>query len=157
MQATTVEPDTSGCLSWAQATIWVWCFWHAGPPLGIFFYVVSERIDPGHLARGSNRADILFALALVLALLASIAAVTLFHDLLPVLDVGGNYHRITTFGIAPAIQVLIALALLLMWSTTGFRTVLQLWLGVALLALLCDNAITMLGGRVSRLAGISAG
>jgi diguanylate cyclase (GGDEF)-like protein len=88
----------------------------------------------------------LFGGVLLLIFSASIASVTIFHDLLPVLDVGGNFHRITTAGIAPAIQALTALALVLLWRVTRFRTTLQVWLGVALFALLCDNLITMLGG-----------
>jgi two-component system, sensor histidine kinase len=44
----------------------------------------------------------------------------------------------------PAVQVLTLVALLVLWRATGFRTTLQVWLGVVLVALLLDNAITML-------------
>jgi uncharacterized membrane protein len=44
----------------------------------------------------------------------------------------------------PAVQVLTLVALLVLWWATGFRPTLQVWMGVALVALLLDNAITML-------------
>ena len=47
---------------------------------------------------------------------------------------------------APAVQVLTLVALLVLRWATGFRPTLQVWMGVALVALLLDNAITMLGG-----------
>jgi diguanylate cyclase (GGDEF)-like protein len=131
----------------AQATIWLWCFWHAGPSAGIFLYVVSEWLWPNCVVDVPRRAARWFGAVLVVVFSASIAAITIFHDFLPVLDIDGNFHRITTTGVAPAIQVLTAAALLLLWRATGFRTVLQVWLGVAVFALLCDNTITMLGGN----------
>ena len=131
----------------SQTTIWLWCFWHAGPSMGIFLYIASEWLRPSCVVNHPTRTACWFGLALVLVFCTSIASVTLFHDMLPVLDVAGNFHRITTTGIAPAIQLLTGAALLLLWRVTRFRTVLQVWLGVALFALLCDNMITMLGGN----------
>ena len=114
--------------------------------MGIFLYIASEWLRPRFVVAHPNRTACWFGLALVLIFGVSIASVTLFHDILPVLDVAGNFHRITTTGIALAIQLLTGTALLLLWRVTRFRTVLQVWLGVALFALLCDNMITMLGG-----------
>src|ERR1700737_2842080 len=130
----------------AQTTIWLWCFWHIGPAAGMFLYICSEGLKPGCLVDNPKQAARLFGVVLVLSFSASIASVTIFHDLVPILDAQGNFHRITTTGIAPAIQALTALALVLLWKLTRFRTTLQVWLGVALFALLCDNLITMLGG-----------
>ena len=129
-----------------QTTIWLWCLWHVGPSMGIFLYIFSEWLRPDCVVEDPKQTACWFGLALVLIFSASIAGVTVFHDALPVLDIAGNFHRITTTGIAPAIQLLTGAALLLLWRVTRFRTVLQVWLGVALFALLCDNMITMLGG-----------
>ena len=129
-----------------QTTIWLWCLWHVGPSMGIFLYIASEWLRPSYIVDDPKRTARWFGLALVLIFSVSIAGVTVFHDLLPVLDIAGNFHRITTTGIAPVIQLLTGAALLLLWRVTRFRTVLQVWLGVALFALLCDNMITMLGG-----------
>lgn len=129
-----------------QTTIWLWSFWHVGPSAGTLLYVLSEWLKPGYVVLNPKRAARLFGVVLTLMFGVTIAAVTIFHDLLPILDVDGNYRRITTTGIAPAIQALTATALLLLWRVTKFRATLQVWLGVALFALLCDNLITMLGG-----------
>lgn len=129
-----------------QTTVWLWCFWHAAPPLAVVGYASSEWLQPGMVADDPYRTACRFGIALGLALGASIAAVTIFHDRLPVLEADGNFQHITTTGIAPAIQLISVLALLLLWRATGFHTVLNMWLGVALVALLLDNAITMTGG-----------
>ena len=132
----------------SQTTIWLWCFWHFGPSAGILLYAVTDWLKPGLLVDNTKKAAWCFGALLVLVFGASIACVTVFQDWLPVLDLGGgDFHRIVTTGVAPAIQVLTAISIGLLWRVTGFRTTLQLWLGVALFALFCDNLITMLGGN----------
>jgi diguanylate cyclase len=130
----------------SQTTIWLWCFWHVGPSLGIFLYAISEWLRPNYVVNDTGSAARSFAIVLVAVFAATICSVTLFHDYLPVLDVKGNFGRIASTGIGPAIELITAAALILLWRTKKFRTVLQVWLGVALFALLCDNVITMLGG-----------
>jgi diguanylate cyclase (GGDEF)-like protein len=129
-----------------QTTIWLWCFWHAGPPTAIFLYALSEWRRPGFIVAHPERTAYRFGAVLVLVLGASIAAATVFRDWMPVLDINGDFRKITTTGIAPAIQAMTAAALVLLWRATRFRTSLNVWLGVALIALLFDNAITMIGG-----------
>jgi len=41
----------------------------------------------------------------------------------------------------------LAVALIFLWKASRFRTVLHVWLGVALFALFCDNALTMMAGN----------
>ncbi len=130
----------------SQTTMWLWCLWHIGPPVAILGYALSEWLQPGSVASNPNRTACRFGIALALALAASIFAVTIFHDRLPVLEVGGNFQSITITAVVPAIQVTTMIALLLLWRATGFRSILNIWLGVALVALLLDNAITMSGG-----------
>jgi diguanylate cyclase (GGDEF)-like protein len=131
----------------SQTTIWLWCFWHVGPSAGILLYILTGRLKPGLVVERPKYAAGLFGAVLLLIFGASIASVTIFHDWLPILDVGGNFRRINSTGVAPAIQVLNGLALLALWRMTKFRTTLDVWLGVALFALFCDNLITMLGGE----------
>jgi diguanylate cyclase (GGDEF)-like protein len=78
---------------------------------------------------------------------ASIILATSFPEFLPVLDTKGDFNRITTTGVAPLLEVITAAALIVLWRVTRFKTVLQIWLGVALVAMLCDNAITMMGAH----------
>lgn len=128
----------------AQTTIWLWFFWHLGPPAGILLSIARECLPVGPMRKLSKNVAI-FGISLVILTGGSIALATLFPEFLPMLDVGGNFSRITTTGVAPALQALTALTLVLLWHVTRFRTVLQIWLAVALFALLCDDAITMLG------------
>ena len=130
----------------AQTTIWLWAMWHVGPVVGILLYAVSEWRRPGQRVADPWRAALRGVILLVLFLAVSLAAVTVFHDRLPVLDVDGDFSRITRSGVGPAIEVVTAVALLLLWRVTGFRTVLSVWIAVSLVALLCDNAVTMAGG-----------
>lgn len=130
-----------------QTTIWLWCLWHVGPVVGILLYVLSLRRDPALLVSDLHGTTRRFFAGLAAITAASVLVVTVFHDALPVLDIGGDFRFITTKGIAPALQVVIGLTLVLLWRISRFRTVLNLWLGVALVALLFDNAITMVGGE----------
>lgn len=129
-----------------QTTIWLSCFWHMGPPIAVLGYALSEWLRPGMVASDPYRAAYRFGVALGMVLAASILAVTIFHDRLPVLEINGDYRGITTTGVGPSIQAINFVALFLLWRATGFHTTLNIWLGVALVALLLDNAITMTGG-----------
>lgn len=129
-----------------QTTIWLWCFWHAALPVAIFLYAMSEWLWPNFSVKHSKRIATLFASFVLLLITASIAAVTVFHDKMPVLQIGDDFSRVTTTGLVPAIQAISVLALLVLWGATRFRSELHVWLGVALTALLFDDAITTIGG-----------
>jgi diguanylate cyclase (GGDEF)-like protein len=138
--------DHGAMIGGPQTTIWLWCLWHLGPPVAVFGYALSEWLRPGLVASDPYRMVRRFGAVLGVALAASIIAVTIFHDRLPLLEVDGDFQRIATTGVAPGIQAIMLLTLLLLWRATGFRTSLNMWLGIALVALLLDNAITMTGG-----------
>ena len=129
----------------SQTTIWLWFFWHAGPAIGIFLFSWSEYHRPGYRTTHHRRAIWRTALVLAVTFAATVALVTTYGPWLPVLDVKGNFSRITSSGIAPALELLLLTSLLILWRASGFRNVLHLWLGITLVALLCDNAITMMG------------
>jgi diguanylate cyclase (GGDEF)-like protein len=129
-----------------QTTIWLWCFWHAALAASIFLYAASEWLWPGYAVKHPKRIATLFWTLLLLLIAASALSVTVFHDKMPPLEINSDFSRISTMGIAPAIQAISLLALLLLWRATQFRSELHVWLGVALTALLFDGAITMIGG-----------
>ena len=157
--------DNSALIGGPQTTSWLWLFWHAGPAIGILFYSRSERHHPGKIVGNPRRAILQTLITLFVALAATALLVTTFHDWLPILDVNGNYRRIISTGVAPALQVLLIISLALLWQANNFRNVLHLWLGITLVALLCDNTITMIGatrlsvgwyaGRISALISSS--
>ncbi|MEJ7806186.1 MAG: MASE4 domain-containing protein [Telluria sp.] len=133
-------------LGGSQTTIWLWFFWHLGSAAMLFAYAWSEWRDSGRVVVAPLPA---FRKCVALtggALILSVLAVTLFHDWLPVVDTAGDYSGITHTGFAPLIQAIILSALLLLWRGTRFSTPMSAWLGVAMVALAFDNAITMAGG-----------
>jgi signal transduction histidine kinase len=148
----------------SQSTVWLWFFWHLGPALTVLHVALGQH--KARLTSADQRRAVLQTVAwLALALAATAALVLVNHAALPVLDLDGDYRRIVTTGIGPGIQLLLACALGVLWKTSGLRKVLHLWLAILLVALFCDNAITMLAqnranfgwyaGRLDALAGLS--
>jgi diguanylate cyclase (GGDEF)-like protein len=130
-----------------QTSVWLWCFWHAALPISIALYALSEWIRPGYVAVHPERTAGWFGVVVAWVLISSIAAVTVFHDSMPLLELDGNLRAMSDMGLVPALMAVTVTALLLLWRATGFRTVLHAWLGVALIALLFDNVITIIGGH----------
>jgi signal transduction histidine kinase/ActR/RegA family two-component response regulator len=149
----------------SQSAIWLWVFWHLGPALSVLYFAWSHHRKPGLLAAPGEHAVRNTATSLLAAMAATALLVFALIDWLPVLDVAEDFSRITTTGIAPGIELLLAVALLVLWRASRFRNVLHLWLGIVVVALLCDNAITMLAGsrltlgwyagRIGALLGLS--
>lgn len=133
-------------LGGSQTPSWLWFFWHLGSTGMLFGYAWSEWRQPGRLVAAPRAAFAGCAALTVAALALSVLAVTLFHDRLPVVDVAGDFSRITRSGYAPLIQAIILAALVMLWRATRFATPISAWLGVAMVALVFDNAITMAGG-----------
>lgn len=133
-------------LGGAQTPSWLWFFWHLGSTGMLFGYAWSEWRQRGRITAAPLAAFAKCAAGTVAALAVSVLAVTLFHDTLPVVDVAGDFSRITRTGYAPLIQAIIVMALFMLWRATRFATPISAWLGVAIVALIFDNAITMAGG-----------
>jgi len=133
-------------LGGGQTTSWLWFFWHLGATGMLFCYALAELRAPGRRVRDA-RAAFLGALGWTGAIVAvTLASVTFFEADLPIVDIAGDFNRITHSGYAPFIQAVIMAALLMMWRATRFRTPIAAWIGVAMVALAFDNLITMAGG-----------
>ncbi len=133
-------------LGGAQTPSWLWFFWHLGSTGMLFGYAAAEWRRPGRMAGRPMAAFWACAALTALALAASVMAVTVFHDAMPVVDIKGDFSRITSTGYAPLIQVVIVAALWMLWRAGRFASPMHAWLGVAMVALAFDNAITMAGG-----------
>jgi signal transduction histidine kinase/ActR/RegA family two-component response regulator len=138
--------DGSWLTGGPQTAIWLWILWHLGLASSLLFYAVNEYARPGWTATG-RRSELEAATGLLLALGATALLVFVFHDRLPLMEVEGNYNRITTSGLAPALELILAAALAVLWWASRFRRLLHAWLGLVLVALLCDNALTMVAGH----------
>ena len=129
----------------AQTLTWLWFFWHLGPVVGVILFASIEHRHPGARTTQHRKTIANVAAVTALAFAATIALVTGFKNFLPVMDVSGDFSRITSSGIAPGLQVVLVIALAMLWKASRFRNVLHVWLGLAMVALFCDNAITMMG------------
>jgi signal transduction histidine kinase len=146
-----------------QTTTWLYTFWHAGFPLFVLLYAILAR-RPNDGVTGSPGRAIAFAIAAAASLAAGlILLATAGHDLLPVVTHDGNYSLLVTKGISPAVWVLSAGVLLLLWRRS-VPTALEVWLMVAMLAWVFDIACSAvvgtnwsdLGFYVGRLYGMIA-
>jgi signal transduction histidine kinase/ActR/RegA family two-component response regulator len=133
-------------LGGGQTTIWLWFFWHIGASGMLLGYAFSEWRSPGRLVTNKTSSLLRTAFWTLVATVATLVTVTVLHDMLPVQDIGGDYNRVTTTGYGPLIQVILFAALFFLWRASRFATPISAWLGVAILALACDNFITMAGG-----------
>jgi signal transduction histidine kinase len=141
-----------------ETTTWLWTFWHLGPPLFALPYAVMEgyrrppRAQPEHV----GRIGLLTVAGTVAAAGLTALVATRYVHLLPQCVEGDDYWRLTTTGVGPGIVGLTVLALAVLCWRTRLRTVLQLWLAVSLLLLVCDNMVTLPGaarGTVGWFAG----
>jgi signal transduction histidine kinase/CheY-like chemotaxis protein len=141
-----------------DTTIWLWVFWHIGPPLFALApaWFAGDGLKPAVKTRDARRIARI-AVALTILAVAFITYVLSEHvALLPKLANGDDYRRLTTTGTGPAIATLIGCVLLLLCIRTQLRTVFQLWLAVSLALLLLDTVITVAGsarGTIGWLTG----
>lgn len=143
--------ETGRLLGGDRSTSWLWAFWHIGPAASILYYAWIEHRRPAQVTTDYKYAVLQTGAVLFLALLATLFLVTVLHDSLPILDVQGNYTGITAIGaIALVIEILLITSLVFLWKASRFCNVLHVWMGIVVVTLLCDNALTIMAG--SRLA-----
>lgn len=136
-----------GVIGGPQSAIWVWHFWHIlFPALVIVSLVVEERYPNTEVPAERVTPAILAAVGIALALVAAVAlAVTAFHDRLPVLIDPARRPTMPNFVIVGGLAAVVtAAAMLLAWRRgLRSRTILHLWLAVALTAFLADVAASL--------------
>ena len=132
--------DPAPLIGTSVSAIWLWTFWHAGFALGVVNFAVRRQtltdkpvaVWPFMLGAAG------FVLAL--ALVATIGA-----PMLPIVLVNGSYIRLTTLGITPAVLAMTVAGLVLVAIQLRNRSILTLWLTVAMVACVVDITLTMLG------------
>ncbi|MEW6344620.1 MAG: sensor domain-containing diguanylate cyclase [Paraburkholderia sp.] len=147
-----------------QSAVWIWAFWHGGSPILILVALYVRRRFPNPLPRARLR---LAGLALMggpacLSLLVCMLAIR-GAAALPQLVDAQSYQRLQHSPPGISVAVLSAVALLYLVITTRLRTLLELWLGVALFAGLGDVLVTLVansrysvGWYVARLESVLA-
>lgn len=138
----------NGLIGGPQTSVWFWAFWHAGFPFGMLLYLWSYRSHNIRVERQQTRAS-LSALMMVgiIGVIVTLLLITIkLHDYLPVLIQQGNYSRLFTSGVGPVVWLLNAAATVWLIRETRGRTLLHLWLTVAVLAMLLDVSVTLMAG-----------
>ncbi len=124
----------------AQSTAWIYVFWHAGFPLCVMAYARLNRQHASAPVQRPERAIGIGIAAMLALALAFSALATAGHDLLPPILVGGTYSVAGRVSLGST-WVLCALAFGVLWRDRN-RSVLDLWLLVALCAWICDVALS---------------
>jgi diguanylate cyclase (GGDEF)-like protein len=128
-----------------QSAIWIWVFWHGGFPTLVMIALAVRAayrpaIDDSVARHRIGRAVIAGAIALS----AVLCALSVYQGaLLPSLISGTSYTQLSSNPVAVLVVALCVAALALHVSTTRLRTLMDLWLAIALLAGLADVALTL--------------
>jgi diguanylate cyclase (GGDEF)-like protein len=147
-----------------QSAVWIWAFWHAGTPLLIMAALVVRRRFPVPVpSRYARRAGLaLLGAPVCLSLLLCYAAIHSDAWLPPLVN-DQTYQRLQNSPHGIGIAIISAGALAYLIVTTRLGTMLELWLGVALLAGLGDTVVTLVansrfsaGWYVARLESVLA-
>ena len=123
----------------SASAVWLWCVWHGGFAVLVVAFLLGR---PGRL----RPRDVRYAVLGVMAIVTGFAIITTAGlPWMPTILVDGNYNRLNTLGIGPAILGTSLLATALVVTKRRFRDPLSLWLSVSLLAATIDVALTLFG------------
>ncbi len=124
-----------------QTAIWIWVFWHGGFPALVTASLISRRVPSDVARRARGRAIAVSAVAVAVGLCA-LATVGQAH-LPPFVAQSGSYSQLSSSPAGLIVEAICLAALGLHVSTTRVRSLMDLWLGVALLAALIDATLTL--------------
>ena len=148
-----------------QSAVWIWAMWHAGSPVLILVALLVRLRFPIPLMESgaaTRFGALLFFAPVMLSLLVCYLSI---HGMswLPDLVNGQSYKRLLRSPTGNGIIVISVIALTSLAVTTRLRTVLELWLSVALLAGLGGIFVTLvansrysIGWYVARMASVLA-
>lgn len=148
-----------------QTTAWLYMFWHAGFPLAVIAYAMLERPSIGHVRIAPISAIAIGAICVLASVAALTALTTAGQDYLPDIMRGNHYTPLMIF-VVGGVWLLCLAPIPVLWRRRP-HSVLDLWLTVAMFALLCDIALSAVlnggrfdlgfyAGRVYRLLAVSA-
>jgi two-component system, sensor histidine kinase and response regulator len=125
-----------------QSTAWLYMFWHGGFALFVIAYARLGNGRPsGKTHGGTSRMSTFASIAAVLVLTAGLAALaTAGQNLLPAIMIGNHYSDAMKF-VVSSVWLLSLAAMVALWRRPN-RSVLDLWLVVAMCAWLFDIALS---------------
>ena len=128
-----------------QTTAWLYVFWHGAFPGFILLYALIAGTRWEMWARSRDGAVLLAVVGVTLLAAAFGLVSTIGAGILPDIIVQGDYSRMISLGISPAILVLTAVAIAAMWRRRR-ATVLDMWLFAVLWVWLCDVSLSAVVG-----------
>lgn len=142
-----------GVIGGPQSAVWVWHAWHIVFPVGVVLSLLAHERGAGRAVATERMFPVVgwsVAASALLALLAGLA-VTVFHGRLPVLlDAGPQPLTPAFYAVGGTAAALAACALGLALWVGRRRSVLHIWLAVALTAFLADALMSLMStGRYS--------
>jgi diguanylate cyclase (GGDEF)-like protein len=148
----------------AQGAVWIWAFWHCGSPLLILAALFVRRRFPVPVAQAKTRLVGLILVGGPVCLSLFLCSLAIHGEaLLPKLMDAQTYQRLMYSPSGRGIAIVSAFTLIYLVVTTRLRTLLDLWLGVALFAGLGDIVVTLvansrysMGWYVARLESVLA-
>lgn len=132
-----------GLIGGPQTTNWLWIIWHGSFPLFVLGYLLVDRT--GWVVKQPQVRRVGWTAVGVVAALLGIASTLAITEWLPPLISGGNFNRINETGIGGGL-VLLCLAVLALTVRERGRSVIRLWLMVAMLAFGLDVFHTLNSG-----------
>jgi diguanylate cyclase (GGDEF)-like protein len=149
----------------AQSAVWIWVFWHGGFPALVAASLALRRVFPRGTQRRTYKRLIAACLTAGAALLAGAACYVAIDHVawLPNLIAGSSYRALSDNPIAIAVVCINIGTFAGLVVTTRLRTMLELWLAIALLAGSVDVVLTIhagarysLGWYTARIAAVCA-
>lgn len=127
-----------------QTAIWIWVFWHGGFPALVAGSLVVRSWAPALTARAPGRLAVLAAVALAIG---SCALAIFGQAYLPAFVArSGSYTQLSSSPAGLLVGAICLAALGMHVSTTRLRSLMDLWLGIALLGALIDATLTLSAG-----------
>ncbi|GAC1442785.1 MAG: sensor domain-containing diguanylate cyclase [Vulcanimicrobiaceae bacterium] len=133
----------------SQTAVYLWVVWHGGFPLFVAAYAVATRIATRD-GDGAARITALHVASAAITIVAGVAALVALtiakQAALPILIDKGHYGLLVATGIGPAVLLVIGAAFATLVGLTRLRRTTELWVAVALVAMFCDCALTLVAG-----------
>jgi len=131
-----------------QSAIWIWVFWHGGFAFFVLLSSTIKRYFDRRVMESSHTVGFaLLSVGIPLACAGLLSFVAINHaEQLPPLLVNNSYRLLASNPSALAVVLINLITFLTVISTSRCRTVLDVWLCVALLAATCDVVMTINAG-----------
>jgi signal transduction histidine kinase len=130
-----------------QTVPWLATFWMLGYPFVVLFYAVLRKESETLVSQGSTRIAVIASIGVVIAIVLTLTWIaTAGESHLPKLVLSGNQPSGDLQYVGALLCLLAATALLLLWFRQ--RSVLDLWLSVAMCAWLAQGFARYINGAV---------